>query len=276
METPLLVVTTRREAFKRTRRQLRNVDEPSNNRPAYTFSTYTRRVLLTITHLPYRFDRMSIRQSFVCYLVLPPARQSATSGVNMRSTLGKSLLREEVHETTSRMDTWGVRCHRGMGYCFGGRGYDDNNNKKKSLRTYAYGPEGFLAAGSAFPLENETMTKCMQWKDQIAYRCPLGLIPPGVMNCVCVCVYKNRLGIDCTAPRTHCSRRSSETHCTEVRYTIETDFRKYCSAGLFWDVLYPQATLLRNARKPEWRDGPRREPLNRLTATNTKSHRHEY
>lgn len=51
---------------------------------------------------------MSIRQSFVCYLVLPPARQSATSGVNVRSTLGKSLLREEVHETTSRMDTWGV------------------------------------------------------------------------------------------------------------------------------------------------------------------------
>ena len=70
-----------------------------------------------------------------------------------------------------------------------GRGYDDNNNKKKSLRTYPYGLEGFLAAGSAFPLENETMTKCMQWKDQIAYRCPLGLIPPGVMNCVCVCVY---------------------------------------------------------------------------------------
>ena len=68
-----------------------------------------------------------------------------------------------------------------------GRGYDDNNNKKKSLRTYPYGLEGFLAAGSAFPLENETMTKCMQWKDQIAYRCPLGLIPPGVMNCVCVC-----------------------------------------------------------------------------------------
>lgn len=29
----------------------------------------------------------------------------------------------------------------------------------------------------------------MQWKDQIAYRCPLGLKPPGVMNCVCVCVY---------------------------------------------------------------------------------------
>ena len=188
METPLLVVTTRREAFKRTRRQLRNVDEPSNNRPAYTFSTYTRRVLFTITHLPYRFDRMSIRQSFVCYLVLPPARQSATSGVNMRSTLGKSLLREEVHETTSRMDTWGVRCHRGMGYCFWGRGYDDNN-KKKSLRTYPYGLEGFLAAGSAFPLENETMTKCMQWKDKIAYRCPLGLIPPGVMNCVCVYNY---------------------------------------------------------------------------------------
>ena len=118
MGTPLLVVTTRREAYKRTRRQLRNVNEPSNNRPAYTFSTFTRRVLFTITHLPYRFDRMSIRQSFVCYLVLPPARQSATSGVNMRSTLGKSLLREEVHETTSRMDTWGVRCHRGMGYCF--------------------------------------------------------------------------------------------------------------------------------------------------------------
>ena len=72
-----------------------------------------------------------------------------------------------------------------------GRGYDDNNNKKKSLRTYPYGLEGFLAAGSAFPLENETMTKCMQWKDQIAYRCPLGLIPPGVMNCVCV--YTNLL-----------------------------------------------------------------------------------
>jgi hypothetical protein len=69
-----------------------------------------------------------------------------------------------------------------------GRGYDDNNNKKKSLRTYPYGLEGFLAADSAFPLENETMTKCMQWKDQIAYRCPLGLKPPGVMNCVCVCV----------------------------------------------------------------------------------------
>ena len=73
-----------------------------------------------------------------------------------------------------------------------GRGYDDNNNKKKSLRTYPYGLEGFLAAGSAFPLQNETMTKCMQWKDQIAYRCPLGLIPPGVMNCVCVCVCKWR------------------------------------------------------------------------------------
>ena len=28
----------------------------------------------------------------------------------------------------------------------------------------------------------------MQWKDQIAYRCPLGLKPPGIMNCVCVCV----------------------------------------------------------------------------------------
>jgi hypothetical protein len=67
-----------------------------------------------------------------------------------------------------------------------GRGYDDNNNKKKSLRTYPYGLEGFLAADSAFPLENETMTKCMQWKDQIAYRCPLGLTPPGVINCVCV------------------------------------------------------------------------------------------
>jgi hypothetical protein len=67
-----------------------------------------------------------------------------------------------------------------------GRGYDDNNNNKKSLRTYSYGLEGFLAAGSAFPLRSETMTKCMQWKDQIAYRCPLGLIPPGVMNCVCV------------------------------------------------------------------------------------------
>lgn len=119
-ETPLLVVATRWEAFKRTRRQLRNVDVPSNNRPAYPFSTYTHRVLFTITHLLYRFDRMSIRQSFVCYLVLPPARQSATSGVNMRSTLGKSLLREEVHETTSRMDTWGVRCHRGIGYCFWG------------------------------------------------------------------------------------------------------------------------------------------------------------
>ena len=52
--------------------------------------------------------------------MLPPARQSATSGVNMRSTLGKSLLREEVHETTSRMDTqWGVRCLRGIGYGFG-------------------------------------------------------------------------------------------------------------------------------------------------------------
>lgn len=98
VETPLLVVTTRREAFKRTRQQRRNADEPSNNRPAYTFSTYPHRVLLTITHLPYRFDRMSIRQSFVCYLVLLPARQSATSGVNMRSTLGKPLLREEVHE----------------------------------------------------------------------------------------------------------------------------------------------------------------------------------
>ena len=36
-----------------------------------------------------------------------------------------------------------------------GRGYDDNN-KKKSLRTYQYGLEGFFAAGSAFPLENET------------------------------------------------------------------------------------------------------------------------
>ena len=87
--------------------------------------------------------------------MLPPARQSASSGVNVRSTLGKSLLREEVHETTSRMDTWEVRCHRGMGYWFWGRGYDDNN-KKKSLRTYQYGLEGFFAAGSAFPLENET------------------------------------------------------------------------------------------------------------------------
>ena len=67
-----------------------------------------------------------------------------------------------------------------------GRGYDDNNNKKKSLRTYPYGLEGFFAAGSAFPLENEIMTECMQWKDRIANRCPIGLIPPGVMNCVCV------------------------------------------------------------------------------------------
>lgn len=76
-----------------------------------------------------------------------------------------------------------------------GRGYDDNN-KKKSLRTQPYGLEGFLATGSAFPLENETMTKCMQWKDQIAYRCPLGLIPPGVMNCVCVCVCTLNITLD--------------------------------------------------------------------------------
>ena len=51
-----------------------------------------------------------------------------------------------------------------------------------------YGLERFFAAGSAFPLENETMTKCMQWKDRIANRCPIGLTPPGVMNCVSVCV----------------------------------------------------------------------------------------
>ena len=187
METPLLVVTVRREAFNRTRQQRRNVDEPSNNRPAYTFSTYTHRVLLTITHLPYRFGRMSIRQSFVCYLVLPPARQSATSGFNMRSTLGNRYSGKRFTKL-HREWTRGGSVSQRDGLLLLGRGYDDNN-KKKSLRTQPYGLEGFLATGSAFPLENETMTKCMQWKDQIAYRCPLGLIPPGVMNCVCVCVY---------------------------------------------------------------------------------------
>jgi hypothetical protein len=232
-ETPLLVVTTRREGFKRTRRQLRNVDEPPNNRPAYIFPTYTDRVLLKITHLPYRFDRMSIRQSFVCYLVLPPARQSATSGVNMRSTLGKSLLREEVHETTSRMDTWGVRCHRGIGYCFWGRGYDDDNNKKKSLRTYPYGLEGFLAAGSAFPLENETMTKCMQLKDQIAYRCPLGLKPPGVMNCVCVCVYHRRRRAGQENFASYCTR-NRDPICHQTSYF---DFLSTVSIVSTWKTL---------------------------------------
>jgi hypothetical protein len=59
---------TWRETFKRARRQLNNVDEPSNNRPAYLRPIDTRRILLTTTHLPYRLDRMSIFQSFVCYL----------------------------------------------------------------------------------------------------------------------------------------------------------------------------------------------------------------
>lgn len=95
---------------------------------------------------------MSIRQSFICYLALPPARQSATSGVNIRNTLGKSLLREEVH--------------------------------KDYIESGYVGRSGV----TAFPFENEIMTACMQWKDQIAYRCPLGLMPPGEMNCVCVCV----------------------------------------------------------------------------------------
>lgn len=36
---------------------------------------------------------MSTRQSFVCYLVLPLARQSATSGANVRSTLGNRYSR---------------------------------------------------------------------------------------------------------------------------------------------------------------------------------------
>ena len=127
--------------------------------------------------------------------MLPPARQSATSGVNMRSTLGKSLLREEVHEhyieNYIENGQVGGPVSQRDGLLLLRRGSDDKNNnkKKKSIRTYPYGPEGFFAAGSAFPLETEIMTKCMQWKDRIANRCPIGLTPPGVMKCVCVCVY---------------------------------------------------------------------------------------
>ena len=58
--------------------------------------------LPTIAYLPYRLNYVSIRQSFVCYLELSPARQSATSGFDVRSTLGKSLLREEVLRNYTR------------------------------------------------------------------------------------------------------------------------------------------------------------------------------
>lgn len=60
------------------------------------------RYLPTIAYLPYRLNYVSIRQSFVCYLELSPARQSATSGFNVRSTLGESLLREEVLRNYTR------------------------------------------------------------------------------------------------------------------------------------------------------------------------------
>ena len=90
---------------------------------------------------------MSIRQSFVCYLVLPPARQSATSGVNMRSTLGKSLLREEVHELHREWTRVGSGVSEGWVIAFG---EDDTTTRRKNVQDITYGLEGFLQLAQLF------------------------------------------------------------------------------------------------------------------------------
>lgn len=150
VETPveklLSIGTTRREGFKNTS-QLRR--QRAFQSFAYLLPINTHQILLTVTHLPYRFSHVLIRQSFVCYLELSPARHSATSGAILRSTLGKLLLREEVHGTTPRMER-GESGPRGMGYCF--QGNVTTITRREHLRHNVWA-RGVFAADTAFALE---------------------------------------------------------------------------------------------------------------------------
>ena len=76
----------------------------------------------------------------------------------------------------------------------------------------------------------------MQWKDQIAYRCPLGVKPPGVMNCVCLCVCKTNF------TRVHLGK-----------YDFDADDRLLGLRGEKPTVVaFPQANDIRHSGTNDW------------------------
>ena len=127
----------RQKGAKRTRHYTCSIDEPFGQRsrpinaslqqhrfsyPSLRLPTSHQSIqipfLLATVHLPYRHSQISIRPSFVCHLELSPARHSATSSFSMRSTLGKSLPREEVSRNYKGNGYVEDEGNRGMSYCF--------------------------------------------------------------------------------------------------------------------------------------------------------------